>query len=45
LADSAGTAVWTCIAHAEEILVMVPGAFVASEEDTGIANYLSRRHG
>lgn len=45
LADSAGTAVWTCIAHAEEILVMVPGAFVASEEDTGIANYLSLRHG
>lgn len=45
LADSAGTVVWACIAHAEEILVMVPGAFVASEEDTGIANYLSRRHG
>jgi catechol 2,3-dioxygenase-like lactoylglutathione lyase family enzyme len=44
LADSAGTAVWACIAHAEEILVTVPGAFVASEEGTGIANFLSGRH-
>jgi catechol 2,3-dioxygenase-like lactoylglutathione lyase family enzyme len=45
LADSAGTAVWACLAHAEEILVMVPGAFVASEQDTGIAGFLARRRG
>jgi catechol 2,3-dioxygenase-like lactoylglutathione lyase family enzyme len=45
LADSAGTAVWACLPHAEEILVMVPGAFVASEEGTGIARFLRRGHG
>jgi len=45
LADPAGTAIWACISHAEEVLVMVPGAFVASEGDGGIAGFLARRHG
>lgn len=44
LADPAGTAVWACLPHAEEILVTVPGAFVASDPaDGGIAAFLARR--
>lgn len=45
LADSAGTAVWSCLPHADEVLVMVPGAFVASDERAGIAGFLALRHG
>jgi catechol 2,3-dioxygenase-like lactoylglutathione lyase family enzyme len=45
LADSAGTAIWACLAHADEVLVMVPGAFVASDEGAGIAHFLALRHG
>jgi predicted enzyme related to lactoylglutathione lyase len=45
LADSAGTAVWACLAHAEEILVTVPGSFVAADADDGIAGFLARRGG
>ena len=45
LADSSGTAIWACLAHADEVLVMVPGAFVASDDGTGIARFLAFRHG
>ncbi len=45
LADNAGTAVWACLPHADEVLVMVPGAFVAGEEDGGIAGFNARRRG
>jgi predicted enzyme related to lactoylglutathione lyase len=45
LADSAGTSAWACLGHAEEVLVMVPGAFVASDEEHGIAAFLARRAG
>jgi hypothetical protein len=45
LADSSGTAIWACLAHADEVLVTVPGAFVASDEGTGIASFLAFRHG
>jgi catechol 2,3-dioxygenase-like lactoylglutathione lyase family enzyme len=41
LADSAGHAAWACLAHADEILVTVPGAFIASQDD-GLAAFLSR---
>jgi len=34
---------WACLAHADEILVTVPGAFIASQDDQGIAAFLSRR--
>jgi catechol 2,3-dioxygenase-like lactoylglutathione lyase family enzyme len=44
LADSCGTAIWACLAHADEVLVTVPGAFVASEEGSGIANFMALRH-
>jgi catechol 2,3-dioxygenase-like lactoylglutathione lyase family enzyme len=42
LADSAGSTVWACLRHADEILVTVPTAFIASQ-DEGIAGFLSRR--
>jgi catechol 2,3-dioxygenase-like lactoylglutathione lyase family enzyme len=45
LADSAGDTVWACISHAEEILVSVPGAFVASQDQGGIAGFLAAHHG
>jgi catechol 2,3-dioxygenase-like lactoylglutathione lyase family enzyme len=40
LADSRGDAAWACLAHAEEILVTVPTAFIASQDDPGIAAFL-----
>jgi predicted enzyme related to lactoylglutathione lyase len=42
LADSAGDTVWACLDHADEILMTVPGAFIASD-DQGIAGFMSRR--
>ncbi len=39
LADSAGDSVWACLPHAEEILVTVPAAFIASHDDRGIAAF------
>jgi catechol 2,3-dioxygenase-like lactoylglutathione lyase family enzyme len=45
LADSGGETAWACLAHADEILMTVPGAFIASPGDQGIAGFRSRRHG
>jgi predicted enzyme related to lactoylglutathione lyase len=45
LADTEGTALWACLGHAEEVLLMVPGAFVASDEGHGIEAFLARRSG
>jgi catechol 2,3-dioxygenase-like lactoylglutathione lyase family enzyme len=42
LADSAGDTVWACLSHADEILVTVPAAFIASP-DEGIAAFMSGR--
>ena len=41
LADSRGDSAWVCLPHAEEILVTVPAAFIASHDDHGIAAYLN----
>ena len=41
LADPAGHSAWACLAHADEILVTVPAAFIASQ-DQGLAQFLSR---
>jgi catechol 2,3-dioxygenase-like lactoylglutathione lyase family enzyme len=41
LADSLGDSVWACLPHAEEILVTVPAAFIASHDDRGIAGFLA----
>jgi catechol 2,3-dioxygenase-like lactoylglutathione lyase family enzyme len=43
LADAAGDSVWACLDHADEMLVTVRGAFIASPADEGIASYLARR--
>lgn len=44
LADAGGDAVWACLAHAEEVLLAVPGAFIANREDgQGIATFRSQR--
>jgi catechol 2,3-dioxygenase-like lactoylglutathione lyase family enzyme len=43
LADAGGHSAWACLDHADEILVTVRGAFIASHDDTGIASYLARR--
>ena len=43
LADAGGDSVWACLDHADEILVTVRGAFIASQADEGIASYLARR--
>jgi hypothetical protein len=45
LADAAGDTVWACLAHADEILVTVPGSFIASQDEQGIGRFLSRRRG
>ena len=45
LADSAGDAVWACLDHADEILVTVRGAFIASPADQGLATFMARRRG
>jgi len=43
LADSRGDKAWVCLMHAEEILVTVPAAFIASHDDRGIAAFLAHR--
>ncbi len=41
LADSRGDSAWVCLPHAEEILVTVPAAFIASHDDRGLAAFLA----
>jgi hypothetical protein len=36
-----GEAAWVCLTHADEILLTVPAAFIASQEGRGISAYLS----
>lgn len=43
LADSGGDVAWACLVHAEEILITVPAAFIASRGEPGIVAFLSRR--
>jgi hypothetical protein len=43
LADTAGHTVWACLSHADEILATVSGAFLASQDDPGIAGFLRSR--
>ena len=45
LADAAGDSLWACLDHADEILVTVRGAFIASQAQEGLSGYLSRRRG
>jgi len=43
LADSWGDSAWACLTHAEEVLISVPGAFIAAEDSEGLARFLRRR--
>jgi hypothetical protein len=43
VADSWGDSAWGCVHHAEEAIVHVRNAFVASAELGGIAAYVDRR--
>ena len=43
LADALGDAAWVCLTHADDILMTVPAAFIASQEGRGIAAFLSGR--
>jgi catechol 2,3-dioxygenase-like lactoylglutathione lyase family enzyme len=43
LADSGGDVAWVCLTHADEILMTVPAAFIASQGEHGIAEFLARR--
>ncbi len=42
IADSWGDAAWGCLPHAEEAMIHVRSAFIATEEFGGLAAYLSR---
>ena len=42
-ADSGGDVAWVCLTHADEILMTVPAAFIASQGEHGIAEFLARR--
>jgi len=43
LADAPGDAAWVCLTHADDILMTVPAAFIASQEGRGIAAFLAGR--
>jgi hypothetical protein len=43
LADSCGDVAWVCLNHADEILMTVPAAFIASQGEPGIAGFLASR--
>jgi catechol 2,3-dioxygenase-like lactoylglutathione lyase family enzyme len=43
LADSSGDGAWSCLAHAEEVLMTVAGTFIASHDGQGIAAFLAAR--
>lgn len=43
LADTWGDGVWSCLPHAEEVLLAVSGAFIADQEREGLSGFLARR--
>lgn len=43
LADPSGSAAWACLDHADEVLVVVRGAFIALHGETGLTEYLAHR--
>jgi catechol 2,3-dioxygenase-like lactoylglutathione lyase family enzyme len=45
MADSWGDSAWTCVPHAEEIMINAKGVFIAAEDAEGLARYLHRRQG
>ncbi|GLL04573.1 VOC family protein [Dactylosporangium matsuzakiense] len=43
VADPSGTTVWGCLAHTEEALLNVRAAFIAADDDQGLAPWLASR--
>lgn len=43
LADSWGDTLWSCMAHADEVLINARGAFIATEDGQGLGQYLRLR--
>jgi catechol 2,3-dioxygenase-like lactoylglutathione lyase family enzyme len=43
LADPSGSSAWACLDHADEILLVVRGAFIALQGETGLAEFLAHR--
>jgi hypothetical protein len=43
LADGWGDTAWACLPHADEALVNARGAFIASQDDDGLAAFLAAR--
>jgi hypothetical protein len=43
LADPSGSSAWACLDHADEILLMVRGAFIALHGEAGLAEFLAHR--
>lgn len=44
LVDSWGHAAWACLPHADEVLINVRSAFIAREDEQGLASFLAGRH-
>jgi catechol 2,3-dioxygenase-like lactoylglutathione lyase family enzyme len=43
LADPGGNSVWACLDHADEVLVVVRGAFITVQDEAGIREFLAQR--
>lgn len=43
LADGWGDTAWACLVHAGDIMITAPGVFIASQDEAGLAPYLTRR--
>jgi predicted enzyme related to lactoylglutathione lyase len=45
LADSWGETAWSCIDHADEVMINAPGVFLAIEDSQGLTQFLRMRRG
>ncbi len=43
LTDSWGDTAWSCLRHADEVVVNAPGVYLATEDAQGLGEYLARR--
>lgn len=43
LADGSGASAWSCVAHAEEVLISARGVFIAADEPDGLVAFLALR--
>jgi hypothetical protein len=43
LTDSWGDSAWSCLRHADEVIISAPGVYLATEDAEGLGTYLTRR--